>query len=192
VQYFACLLGVDLWSLHPTVSKELPHAFFITSSAVQSACPSLGINRRLLNYAISHASTVILQHMWFLSNSTDAQCFANVSLNMPIFFIHKDCITLLPWHIRCSLSHCDRPCLVKASAKFMDLRVECMTTCLVEQGPLSQRMVITWLVVGRKVGDFFKYACSFCARHLHSSNRLYSDLTIGAIIMSSACPSSKL
>jgi hypothetical protein len=94
VQYFARLLGVDSWSLHPTVSKEPPHAFFITSSAVQSARPSLAINGRPLDYVISHAGTVVPQRMWFPPNPTDAQRFANVSLNMPIFFVQKDRMTL--------------------------------------------------------------------------------------------------
>jgi hypothetical protein len=68
-RFFACLLGMDPWSLRPTLSQERLNAFFITSSDVQSARPSLAINGRPLDYAIT-------------------------SLNMPAFFVHNDRVTL--------------------------------------------------------------------------------------------------
>ena len=92
-RFFARLLGVDLQSLRPTLSQERLHAFFIVSSAVQSARPSLAIDGRPLDYAISQAGTVVPQRMWS-SGVPSAQCYANTSLNMPVFFIHNDRATL--------------------------------------------------------------------------------------------------
>ena len=93
-RFFARLLGVDPRSLRPTVSQERLHAFFITSSAVQSARPSLGIDGRPLDYAITHAGTVVPQRMWSPGLPSDTQCYANTSLNMPVFFVHNDRATL--------------------------------------------------------------------------------------------------
>lgn len=98
VQYFARLLGVDSRSLRPTLSQEQPHAFFITSQAVyagaQGAHPSHAIDGRPLDYAISQAGTIIPQRLWSPTNATDALRFANLSLNMPIFFVRNDRTTM--------------------------------------------------------------------------------------------------
>jgi hypothetical protein len=86
-RYFSRLLGVDARSLRPAVSQESPHAFFVTSLAVQNAHPTLAINGRPLDYAISLAGTVVPQRMFSSGNPTD-------SLNMPIYFLHSDRVTL--------------------------------------------------------------------------------------------------
>ena len=93
-RFFSRLLGVDARSLRPTVSQERPHAFFITSSDVQSARPSLAINGRPLDYTISQVGTVVPQRMWSSGIPSDAQRFANASLNMPVFFVNNDHATL--------------------------------------------------------------------------------------------------
>lgn len=93
-QYFARLLGVDARSLHPTVTQDWPYAFFITSSAVQTARPYLDINVRPIDYAISQAGTVVPQSMWSPGNPLDGQRYANVPLNMPIFFVPVDRVAL--------------------------------------------------------------------------------------------------
>lgn len=96
MQYFTRLLGVDARSLRPTVSQEMPHALFFTSPAVQNARPSssLVIDGRPLDYAISQVGTVVPQHMFSSGSPIGAQRCANISLNMPIFFVHNDRVTL--------------------------------------------------------------------------------------------------
>ena len=90
MRFFARLLGVDPRSLRPTLSQERLHAFFITSSVIQSARPSLAINRLPLDYAITQAGTVVPQRTWTLEIPSDTQHFANASLNMPTFFVYND------------------------------------------------------------------------------------------------------
>jgi len=88
MRYFTRLFGVDARSLRPTVSQERPYSFFILSPAVENARPPFAVNGRPLDYAISQAGTVVPQRMW---SPTDAR---RVSLNMPIFFLNNDCVTL--------------------------------------------------------------------------------------------------
>jgi hypothetical protein len=94
--YFARLLKVDVRSLRPTMSQEWPHAFFITSPTVQNAPPSLLIDGRpawLLDHTTRDVGTVVPQNLWLQSprnNTSDIARHANVSLNMPIFFVGKD------------------------------------------------------------------------------------------------------
>ena len=94
MRYFGRLLGVDVQFLRPMASQEQPHPFFLTSPAVENVRPSLAINGRPLDYAISRAGTVVPQRMWSSGTPTDARRQANVLLNMPIFFIHDDRVTL--------------------------------------------------------------------------------------------------
>ena len=96
MRYFARLLGVDGRSLRPTVSQEMPHAFYFTSSAKQNARPSssLVMNGWPLDYAISQIGTVVPQRMFSSGSPIGAQCCANVSLNMPIFLVHNDRVTI--------------------------------------------------------------------------------------------------
>ena len=93
-RYFVRLLGVDARSLHPAISDRPPHAFFITDLAAQAVRPSLAINGRPLDYAITDAGTVVPQRMWSSGNPADVQRYANVSLNMPVFFVRGDQGTL--------------------------------------------------------------------------------------------------
>lgn len=94
-RYFARLLGVDVRSLRYTVSQEPPHAFFVTDlPTVQNARPHLVINGRPLDYAITQAGTVVPQRMWSPGNPTNVQRISNLSLNVPIFFLHNDRMTL--------------------------------------------------------------------------------------------------
>jgi len=93
-RYFARFFGIDVRSLRPTASQEPPHPFVITTSATQNACPCLVVNDRPLDYAISQAGTIVPQRMWSPANPADAQHFPNISLNMPIFFLHDDRVTL--------------------------------------------------------------------------------------------------
>jgi hypothetical protein len=105
--YFARLLKVDVRSLHPTMSQGWPHAFFITSPTVQNtaapqAPPALYINRRpaqLLDYTIRQAGTVVPQGIWppgnnSTSDSPPARSAKATSLNMPIFFVGMDRVSL--------------------------------------------------------------------------------------------------
>ena len=93
-RYFVRLLGVDVRSLRPTISPNWPHAFFITSPAVQIARPHLDINGRPLDYAISQAGTVVPQYMWSSGDPMDGQRYATVALKMPIFFVPHDRVAL--------------------------------------------------------------------------------------------------
>jgi hypothetical protein len=93
-RYFVRLLGVDARSLRPAISEQPLHAFFITDLAAQAVRPSLAINGRPLDYAITDTGTVVPQRMWSSGNPVDAQRYASVSLNMPIFFIRCDQATL--------------------------------------------------------------------------------------------------
>jgi len=94
VRFFTRLLGVDARSLRPTISQESPHAFFITSFAMQSACPSFAVNGRPLDYVISQAGTVVPQRMWSSRVYVDSQHNTNTSLNMPVYFVHNDRATI--------------------------------------------------------------------------------------------------
>jgi hypothetical protein len=106
--YFARLLKVDMRSLQPTMSQEWPHAFFITSpttvqNAPPRAPPTIYINRRpaqLLDYTIRQVGTVVPQGIWppgnnnNTSSDTPARSAKAASLNMPIFFVGMDRVSL--------------------------------------------------------------------------------------------------
>jgi hypothetical protein len=114
--YFTRLLKVDVRSLHPTMSQEWPHAFFITSPTVQNTAtaPTLYINRQpaqLLDYTIRQVGTVIPQGIWPPGNSNSnnnnssadtlaRSAKATLLLNMPIFFVGMDRVSLgLPLYV---------------------------------------------------------------------------------------------
>jgi hypothetical protein len=123
--YFARLLKVDVRSLHPMMSQEWPHAFFIASPTVQNAAgagagagagastpqdPILYIDRQpaqLLDYTIRQVGTVVPQGIWPPSNNnsntladTPARTAKAVPLNMPIFFAGMDRVSLgLPLYV---------------------------------------------------------------------------------------------
>jgi hypothetical protein len=67
---------------------------FITDSAVQAVRPSISINGRSLDYTITDAGTIVSQHIWYSGNPADLQRYINVSLNMPVFFVRCDQVTL--------------------------------------------------------------------------------------------------
>ena len=108
--YFARLLKVDVRSLRPTMSQEWPHAFFITSPSPTTATaaqqnhhhdahpPTLYINRRpayLLDYTIRQVGTVVPQGIWPPGNNSSSSAkAASQNLNMPIFFVGMDRISL--------------------------------------------------------------------------------------------------
>ncbi|KAI0255576.1 hypothetical protein BJV78DRAFT_1369259 [Lactifluus subvellereus] len=97
-QYFTRLLrGFNSRLLQPISSQEWPGAFFITTPAVQNAPHSIQINGQpawLLDYHMRHIGTVVPQFIWRPVNPSDAQRYANSSLNMPIFFVHHNRVTL--------------------------------------------------------------------------------------------------
>ena len=107
--YFARLLKVDVRSLHPTMSQEWPHAFFITSPTVQNTAPTLYINRQpaqLLDFTIRQVGTVIPQGIWPPGNNgnnsadTLARSAKATLLNMPIFIVGMDRVSLgLPLYV---------------------------------------------------------------------------------------------
>ncbi|SRR6266403_3385619 len=98
--YFTRLLKTDVRFLRPTMSQEWPHAFFITSPTLQNAPPPpLLINRRpawLLDYTIRQVGTVVPQRIWWPpgNNTSDSSRSTTASLNMPIFFVAEDRVTL--------------------------------------------------------------------------------------------------
>lgn len=103
--YFARLLRVDARSLRPTISHEWPHAFFITGHAV-NAPPSIlinGVPAWLLDYAIRQVGTIVPQRIW---SPSDPQRYVNVSLNMPIFFAHRDRVNLGLPLLTAAAGHC--------------------------------------------------------------------------------------
>jgi hypothetical protein len=134
--YFARLLKVDVRSLRPTMSQEWPHAFFITSptttttTAVQQdhdnnavpQPPTLYINRRpahLLDYTIRQVGTVVPQGIWPPGNNGNSPPAsakaASLNLNMPVFFVGMDRISL-GLHLPLAIAEGDRAPLQGASS----------------------------------------------------------------------------
>jgi len=119
--YFARLLKVDVRSLQPTMSQEWPHAFFITSSttvqnAAPQAPPTIYINRRpaqLLDYTIRQVGTVVPQGIWppgnnnNTSSDTPTRSAKAALLNMPIFFVGMDRVSL-GLHLPVAIAEGDR------------------------------------------------------------------------------------
>jgi hypothetical protein len=120
---------VDVRSLHPTMSQEWSHAFFITNPTVQDAATTpqapaaLCINRRsaqLLGYTIHQVGTVVPQGIWppgnnNTSDSQPARSAKAASLNMPIFFPGMDRVSLgLPLYV--AIAEGDRAQLQGASS----------------------------------------------------------------------------
>lgn len=92
-EYFTRLFRVDECSLQPILSQEWPGAFFITNTAMRDTHPSIPIaNRpaRPIDHVLRDYGTVVPQHIWYPSHSSDAQRYTDVALNMPIFLVHND------------------------------------------------------------------------------------------------------
>ena len=97
-QYITHLLGgFDYQSLWPTNSPQFPGAFFITIPFIQNVPPSIHINGLpawLLDYQIRFSGTVVPQYIWQPKNASDARRSTNVTLKMPIFFVHNNRVDL--------------------------------------------------------------------------------------------------
>lgn len=93
-RYFARLLQMDPNTIQTTRDPQWPSAFFIILPAprVRHFTIVQGRPAWLLDYAIRHGGTVVQQRIWAPQN--EAQRHAHVPLNMPIFFIHSDRVTL--------------------------------------------------------------------------------------------------
>jgi hypothetical protein len=95
VAYFPRLLQVDLRSLRFMPSPEWSSAFLIYSPQVPHALPSTiahGHPVWLLDFMIRSIGTVVQQRIWAPQN--EAQRRAHAPLNMPIFFVPNDRVTL--------------------------------------------------------------------------------------------------
>ncbi|KAN0141934.1 hypothetical protein V8E53_000396 [Lactarius tabidus] len=93
--YFARLLHVDLRSLRFIPSPEWTTAFLICSPQVPQALPftiAHGHPAWLLDFAIRPIGTVVQQRIWAPQNA--AQRLAHAPLNVPIFFVLNDNVTL--------------------------------------------------------------------------------------------------
>jgi hypothetical protein len=95
VAYFPRLLQVDLRSLRFMPSPEWSSAFLIYSPQVPDALPSTiahGHPVWLLDFVVRSIGTVVQQRIWAPQN--EAQRRAHGPLNMPIFFVPNDRVTL--------------------------------------------------------------------------------------------------
>ncbi|KAH9955293.1 hypothetical protein BC827DRAFT_1271823 [Russula dissimulans] len=108
--YFTRLLRVDERALQPLFHHEWPEAFFTNSPTVPSAYPSVYTpsNRPawLLDYVVRNYGTVVPQRIWSPGTAADAQRYNNVALNMPIFFVHNDRMTLGLQLVSAAAGHC--------------------------------------------------------------------------------------
>jgi hypothetical protein len=93
--YFSRLLRVDLRFLRFIPSQEWPSAFLICSPQVPQVHPftiAHGHSAWLLDFEIRPIGTVVQQRIWAPQN--EAQRLAHAPLNMPIFFVLNDRVTL--------------------------------------------------------------------------------------------------
>ena len=97
--YFSRLLQVDLRSLRFIPTKEWPSAFLICNPQVPHARPftiTRGNPAWLLDFEIRPIGTVVQQRIWAPVPQNEAQRLpvAHAPLNMPIFFVLNDHVTL--------------------------------------------------------------------------------------------------
>ena len=95
--YFARLLQVNTATLRPLLitSPEWPSMFFICNPLMPLACPFATINGQpawLLDFTIKSIGTVVQQRIWAPHN--EVQRHIHGPLNMPIFFVLKDSVTV--------------------------------------------------------------------------------------------------
>jgi hypothetical protein len=103
------LLRVDERGLQPLFHHEWPEAFFITGPTVPSAYPSVYTTSNrpawLLDYVVRNYATIVPQRIRSPGTAADAQRY-NVALNMPIFFVHNDRMTLGLQLVSAAAGHC--------------------------------------------------------------------------------------
>ena len=97
--YFSRLLQVDLSSLWFIPTKEWPSAFLIGNPQVPHARPftiTHGNPAWLLDFAVRPIGTVVQQRIWapVPRDEAKAERLAHAPLNMPIFFVLNDYVTL--------------------------------------------------------------------------------------------------
>jgi hypothetical protein len=104
--YFSHLLRCNERNFQLVVSNG---AFLLLHPAVQNVHPITYIGNRpawLLDYMLRDGGTVVSQRLWTPAATADAQRYATVSLNMPIFFAQRDHTTIgLPLNQAAS-GHC--------------------------------------------------------------------------------------
>jgi hypothetical protein len=97
-QYITHLLGgFNYELLQPTYSIQRPGTFFFTIPIIQNVAPYIHINGRpawLLDYQIRSSGTIVPQSIWRPNNPSDARRYINVTLHMPIFFVHMNMVDL--------------------------------------------------------------------------------------------------
>ena len=90
--YFARLLQVDLRSIQFIQTTDWPSTFLICGPQVPNVRPftiAHGRTTWLLDFAIRPIGTVVQQRIWAPQNG-----LAHTPLNMPIFFVLNDRVTL--------------------------------------------------------------------------------------------------
>ena len=93
--YLCRLLQVYRRSFRATNDPRWPSAFFTTQPPLAHGRPfpdTYGRPIWLLDFAIRNRGTVVRQQIWAPQN--EAQRHAHAPLNMPIFFVHNDQVTL--------------------------------------------------------------------------------------------------
>jgi len=93
-RYITHLLQVDERNIQLVV---LNGVFWLLHPAVQNVHPATHIGNRPawpLDYVLRAIGTVVPQHLYVPAATSDAQRYGTVPLNMPIFFIQRDGVTL--------------------------------------------------------------------------------------------------
>jgi len=93
-RYFSQLVRVDEHTFQLVISNE---TFWLLYPAVKDVHPTTYIGNRhawLLDYMMRNVGTVVPQRLWTPAATSDAQQYGTVPLNMPIFFVQKDSVTL--------------------------------------------------------------------------------------------------
>ncbi len=92
--YLTHLLRFDEHKFQLVVSNNV---FWLLHPAVRNVHPITYIGNRptwLLDYMVRDVGTVVPQSLWTPAATSDAQRYGTVPLNMPIFFVQRDGMTL--------------------------------------------------------------------------------------------------
>jgi hypothetical protein len=92
--YFTHLLHFNERNVQLVASNG---AFLLLYPAVQNVRPITYIGNRpawLLDYMLRDVGTVVSQRLWSPAATSDAERYGTVPLNMPIFFVQRDRMTL--------------------------------------------------------------------------------------------------